>query len=80
MEFLFHSVVDDGNHTKYYNIYRIDNERFFAECHHFNRERVCEGDFELRKGGEAWTAAQPGFERAAQIIGEEIERLGHPAS
>jgi len=75
MEFLFHSVLDDEGNTKYYNVYRIDDERFFAECHHFNRERVCEGDFELKKEGDDWTSSRPGVERFAQSIGEEIERL-----
>ncbi len=75
MKFLFHSVIANDGHTKYYNIYRIDEDHYFAECHHFNREHTCEGDFELHKKGEDWVPAEPMFEDEAQQIGEEIERM-----
>jgi hypothetical protein len=75
MQFLFHSVIEQEGQTRYYNIYQIDDERYLAECHHFNRERSCEGDFELHKKGVEWVAAAPSFDSQAQIIGEEIERM-----
>ena len=75
MEFLFHSVIDSAGHTKYYNIYRIEEDHFFAECHHFNREQTCEGDFELYKRGEDWAPAEGPYEDEAQRIGEEIDRM-----
>jgi hypothetical protein len=75
MQFLFHSVIDTEGHAKYYNIYQVDESVFLAECHHFNRERACDGDFELRREGEEWTSLKPGYEEAAQQIGEEIERM-----
>ncbi|HEY0679555.1 MAG TPA: hypothetical protein VGD17_14825 [Chitinophagaceae bacterium] len=74
MQFLFHSVIGQEGHTKYYNIYKIDDAHYFAECHHFNRERSCEGDFELHKEGDDWTADTK-FEGQAQQIGEEIDRM-----
>ena len=73
-QFLFHSVLEAGGQTRYYNIYRIDDSHFFAECHHFNRERSCEGDFELHKENEGWKSAS-GFDTEAQQIGEEIDRM-----
>lgn len=76
MEFLFHSVIDEeGGHTRYYNVYRIDETHYLAECHHFNRQRACEGDFELQKEGEDWKPNAPDFETVAQRIGEEIDRM-----
>ncbi len=79
MKFLFHSVVIEKGHSKYYNVYKIDESHFFAECHHFNRERYCEGDFEFEKDGYDWKPKGPEFDNAAQEIGEEIDRL-HPDS
>jgi len=76
-EFLFHSVLNSEGHAKYYNVYRIDEEHFLAECHHFNRERVCEGDFELHKNGNDWVPANDTFQEEAQQIGEEIDRMTH---
>ena len=75
MKFLFHSVVMEKGHSKYYNVYKIDDSHFFAECHHFNRERYCEGDFELEKDGYDWKPEGSQHESAAQQIGEEIDRL-----
>ncbi|HYC30338.1 MAG TPA: hypothetical protein VEB42_15995 [Chitinophagaceae bacterium] len=75
MKFLFHSVVSTDGHTKYYNIYRIDEGHFYAECHHFNREHACEGDFELHKQGDDWVPADTMFTEEAQRIGEEIDRM-----
>ena len=75
MKFLFHSVVGIGGQTKYYNIYSIDKAHFFAECHHFNRQRACEEDFELQKEGDEWKAGDSSHENEAQQIGEEIDRL-----
>ena len=74
-EFLFHSVVSAEGHTKYYNIYKLDEEHFYAECHHFNRERSCEGDFELHKEGVGWVAEDKTHEEEAQQIGGEIDRM-----
>jgi len=76
MDFLFHSVFDDGHHSKYFNVYKLDQNRFLAECHHFNRSRFCEGDFELVKEGEHWKSTDAKFDDAANYIGEEIERAG----
>ena len=80
MEFLFHSVLEQEGHVKYFNIYKIDEVHYYAECHHFNRERVCEGDFELHKEGDDWKAAQPTFDDEAQKIGEEIDRMSSEAT
>jgi hypothetical protein len=76
MEFLFHSVIEpqDG-HTRYYNIYRIDETHILAECHHFNRERLCDGDIQLEKEGNHWKAVSPKQEEIAQKLAEEIERM-----
>jgi len=75
MDFLFHTVYNEADHAKYFNIYRLDENRFLAECHHFNRERDCEGDFEiLRENGE-WKSEDPSFGNVAMQIGEEIERM-----
>lgn len=76
MDFLFHSVFHDGQHSKYFNVYKIENDRFLAECHHFNRARDCEGDFELVREGETWKSTNEKFDDAATYIGEEIERAG----
>lgn len=75
MKFLFHSVVESGGQTKYYNVYRIDEGHYFAECHHFNRQHNCEGDFELRKNGDDWVPVEANFEDEAQHIGEEVDRM-----
>ncbi len=72
MEFLFHSVYHDGNHAKYYNVYKVENDRFYAECHHFNRARQCEGDFEIVKEGNDWKTSDEQFQREAEKIGDEI--------
>jgi hypothetical protein len=76
MDFLFHSVFNDGHHSKYFNVYKIEQNRFLAECHHFNRARDCEGDFELVREGEGWKSTSNKFEEVATYIGEEIERAG----
>lgn len=75
MDFLFHSVYHDGHHSKYYNIYRVTENKFFAECHHFNRGANCEANFELIKEGDTWRANNEGFEHEATYIGEEIDRV-----
>ena len=76
MDFLFHSVFDDGHHSKYFNVYKLEGKRFLAECHHFNRARDCEGDFELVKEGDTWKSNDQKFGDAASYIGQEIERAG----
>ena len=76
MDFLFHSVFNDGHHSKYFNVYRLENNRFLAECHHFNQARNCEGDFELIREGEKWKAMNGKFDEEAVYIGEELERAG----
>ncbi len=75
MEFLFHSVFNEGDHAKYFNIYKLENDRFLAECHHFNRERFCDGDFEVLKEEDGWKASNPHFLPEAKHIGGEIERM-----
>ena len=75
MDFLFHSVFNEADHSKFFNIYKIEGNRFLAECHHFNRERDCQGDFELIKEGGEWKANDPHFNEEAKQIGEEIERM-----
>lgn len=72
MEFLFHSVYQDGAHAKYYNIYKVSPEKYYAECHHFNRARSCEGDFEIMKEGNSWKASDEHFEKEAAQISDEI--------
>lgn len=76
MDFLFHSVFNDGHHSKYFNVYKIEQNRFLAECHHFNRARDCEGDFELVREGEEWKSTSDKFDQVANYIGEELERAG----
>ena len=76
MDFIFHSVFDDQQgHTKYFSVYRIDDTHFRAECHHFNRSRVCDGDFDLEKQGDNWKPSSENFEDEARFIGEEIDRM-----
>lgn len=75
MKFLFHSVITEEGHSTYYNVYQVDDTHFRAECHHFNRERHCDGDFELEKQGEDWKPSAPGHETAALQLGEEIDRI-----
>ena len=75
MDFLFHTVYNEANHSKYFNIYRVEGAKFLAECHHFNRERDCEGDFEIVKENGEWKATNPNFNQEAQQIGQEIERM-----
>ena len=75
MEFVFHSVYNDGPHAKYFNVYKVDEDKFFAECHHFNRERDCTGDFEIVRHGEDWDSSDPRFLEEAKYIGTEIERM-----
>ena len=72
MEFLFHSVYQDGAHSKYYNVYKVSPEKFYAECHHFNRARACEGDFEISWEGESWKPNDQHFEKEAAQISDEI--------
>jgi len=78
MDFIFHSVFDDGGHRKYFSVYKIDETRFRAECHHFNSARACEGDFELVKEGNSWKPSSENFDTEAKFIGEEIDRMGAP--
>ena len=80
MDFIFHSVFDDGGHRKYFSVYKIDETHFKAECHHFNSARSCEGDFELEKDGEKWKPSSNNFEEEARFIGEEIDRMVHPVA
>ena len=76
MDFIFHSVFDDGEgHRKYFSVYQIDNTHFRAECHHFNRTRECDGDFELEKDGDHWKTSRPNLDDEAKFIGEEIDRM-----
>ena len=75
MNFLFHSVYHDGHHAKYFNVYKVEENRFFAECHHFNQVHTCEGNFELVKEGDTWKANNENFEHEATYIGEEIDRV-----
>lgn len=75
MDFIFHSVFKDGERTKYFSVYRIDDTHFRAECHHFNRARLCDGDFELVKEGEEWKPITGNHEDEAKFIGEEIDRM-----
>ena len=81
MDFLFHSVYNEEDHSKYFNVYKLEDNRFLAECHHFNRERDCLGDFEIVKEGGHWKPNDPKFNEVAQQIGEEIERMDtiHPS-
>jgi hypothetical protein len=78
MDFLFHTVFNEAEHSKYFNVYKLDDNRFLAECHHFNRERDCMGDFEIVKEGEEWKPSDPKFSDVAHQIGEEIERMETP--
>lgn len=75
MDFIFHSVFNDNGHRKYFSVYKIDKTHFLAECHHFNRARICEGDFELIKQGDQWKPSNEAFENAAKFIGDEIDRM-----
>jgi hypothetical protein len=75
MDFLFHSVIETGHHTKFFNVYKIDEDHFLAECHHFNRQRDCEGDVELVRENGEWKAADPRFLEVAKQIKQEIERM-----
>jgi hypothetical protein len=75
MKFLFHSVVLIADQTKYYNVYKIEDNHYFAECHHFNRKQSCENDFELYKRGDDWEPGEPSFSKEADRIGEEIDRM-----
>ena len=76
MDFLFHSVFNDGHHAKYFNVYKLEDNRFLAECHHFNSSRNCEGDFEIVREGQEWKAMNHRFNEEAHYIGEELERAG----
>ena len=75
MDFLFHSVYNQEDHAQYFNIYRLEDNRFLAECHHFNRERDCTGDFEIVRENGKWKPNDPQFNEVAKQIGEEIERM-----
>ena len=76
MDFLFHSVYNEEDHSKFFNVYKLEDNRFLAECHHFNRERDCLGDFEIVKEQDGhWKPTDPKFNEVAQQIGEEIERM-----
>ena len=75
MNFLFHSVIETTDHTKFFNVYKIDEDHFLAQCHHFNRERDCEGDVELVRENGEWKPNNPRFEKVAKQIEEEIERM-----
>jgi len=75
MDFLFHTVYDEDEHSRYFNIYKIDDTHFLAQCHHFNRERDCEGDVEIVKENGEWRPNDPKFGSIAKQIGEEIERM-----
>lgn len=79
MEFLFHSVYHDGRHTKYFNVYKVEANRFLAEPHHFNRTHEDEGDFELRKENDKWKTENDTFILQALYIGEEIDRFASRA-
>ncbi|HRE51447.1 MAG TPA: hypothetical protein PK339_08505 [Flavitalea sp.] len=79
MEFLFHSVYYDGHHAKYFNVYKIADNRFLAEPHHFNFNSLQIGmaDFELRKEGGRWKTEGEKLGPIASYIGEEIDRLAY---
>ena len=72
MEFLFHSVYNDGQKSIYYNVYKIDEDHVLAECHHFNRSRSCEGDFELVREGTEWKTSEHANDGKANHIAEEL--------
>ena len=75
MDFLFHSVYESDDHSKFFNIYKIDDSHFLAQCHHFNRERDCMGDFEIVNENGKWKSSDPKFEEVAKQTTEEIERM-----
>jgi hypothetical protein len=75
MDFLFHTVYNQAEHAKYFNIYKLEDNHFLAECHHFTRERDCVGDFELIKEGNSWKPTEPQFDEFARQIEEEIDRM-----
>jgi len=81
MEFLFHSVYNDGHHhRKFYNIYRIDENHFLAQCHHFNSARNADQDFEIIREGDHWKPSNEQYVNEAGHIAEEIERAQVPKS
>ena len=80
MVFIFHSVYNDGHHSKFYNIYRIDDNHYLAECHHFNSARNCEGDFQIVREGDQWKPSNEQFVEEAGHIAEEIDRSLEPRS
>jgi hypothetical protein len=80
MEFIFHSVYDDGHHSKFYNIYRIDENHYLAECHHFNAARNCDQDFQIIREGDHWKPSDEQFQNEAGHIAEEIDRSLEPRS
>jgi len=75
MDFVFHSVFEEADHTQYFNVYKIDDTHFLAQCHHFNRERDCHGDFEMVKENGEWKPNDPKFSDVAKQIAEEIDRM-----
>jgi len=79
MEFLFHSVYYDGHHAKYFNVYKIEDNHFRAEPHHFNFNSLQIGaaDIELRKEGGKWKTEEEKLAPVASYIGEEIDRLAN---
>ena len=77
MEFLFHSVYYDGYHAKYFNVYKVETNRFLAEPHHFNRTHDGTADFELRKENNKWKTEVDAFGLQASYIGEEIDRFAN---
>ena len=74
MEFLFHSVFDDGHRTIYYNVYKIDEDHVLAECHHFNRSRNCDGDFQLVREGSEWKPENHKQDDTVSHIVREVEQ------
>jgi hypothetical protein len=68
-------VIESTEHSKFFNVYRIDEHHFLAECHHFNRERDCEGDIEITRENGEYKPTNPRFQDMAKQIGEEIERM-----
>lgn len=77
MEFLFHSVYHDGFHAKYFNVYKVDSNRFLAEPHHFNRFPEDDDHFVLIKEGNSWKTEKENISTQASYIGEEIDRFGN---
>lgn len=74
MNFLFHIVLQREGKYVYYNIYKNNDESYYAELLDNPSGVISATDFDLCKIRKHWKASNPEFNYQVGLILEEIER------